>query len=52
MFQNFKLKWSKSGDKGEIFKDILKEFKKLNYIQDFKLIYSKIMVYLKIDLEF
>ena len=34
-------KWSKSGDKGEIFKDILKEFKKLNYIQDFKLIYSK-----------
>ena len=34
-------KWTQQGEKGEIFKDILKDFKKLNYFQDFKLIYSK-----------
>ena len=35
-------RWSKKGKKGEIFKDVLKEFKTLkNYFQDFVLIQSK-----------
>ena len=35
-------RWSKKGKKGEIFNDVLKEFKTLkNYFQDFVLIQSK-----------